>query len=671
MRLYKLTNRIFKAIGVLFFLLISIVVSCKKDDTNDENTNPPSSEITISLMGSVVDANGAVISAVALKAGTGSTTSDANGLFILENVKVSDGRYYISAEKSGFFAGGRGGLAKNGERYTVKIVLLNRGSSASVNGASGGTITTGNGGDVVFAANSFVTSGGQAYTGSVKVYQRHLSPDDPDFAQQVPGGDLAYEDANGDLSPLVSFGMTGVELEDNSGNKLQLASGITATVRFPIAASQLATAPVSIPLLSFDEIKGVWKQEGTAIKNGNFYEGTVGHFSWWNVDVIGSSPAPMINGTVVDCNNNPMPGVTVTVDGQFTLITNAQGQYSNWIPAGTHTLQVLAGSNGGLYTSSPVSVNVNTGTFQVPNLTVPCPAYVTVQTVDCNGNNTAAYGRAEWLGYVSNIQFSSTGSFQFSIASGQSITLRLFNGQSSKLYSFTSGGNGSVHIVGTIDLCYQGGGGCPTSVIDIDGNAYNVVQIGNQCWMKENLRTAKYRDGTNITGNLSDSMWVWGATPAQTDFDNNPANSSVYGKLYNWYAVADSRGLCPVGWHVPDYSEWDTLATFLDPASDTLWGGTMSGIAGGMLKSTGDLQTGTGLWEIPNTNASNLSGFMGLPGGFRSTQFLSHGYFGFWWTNQQTGPNYAAFILLSYNGEALEQNVDLKGNGFSVRCIKD
>ena len=211
--------------------------------------------------------------------------------------------------------------------------------------------------------------------------------------------------------------------------------------------------------------------------------------------------------------------------------------------------------------------------------------------------------------------------------------------------------------------------GTPT-VKDIDGNEYNAVQIGTQCWTKENLRVTKYRDGTIIpldesggkTGNGTGQTWSSRTTGARTVYGHSAANLVAYGYLYNWYAVADIKGLCPKGWHVPSDSEWTTLTTYL--------GGEI--VAGGKMKSTG-----TTYWNSPNTGATNASGFSALPGGYRDDDgsFLSIRSNAVFWSAAENvntaGDHMARYRSLVYNnGYVLRSNYDKRG-GFSVRCLRD
>ena len=177
----------------------------------------------------------------------------------------------------------------------------------------------------------------------------------------------------------------------------------------------------------------------------------------------------------------------------------------------------------------------------------------------------------------------------------------------------------------------------------------------------------------HLTGNLSNAAWSSTTGGAQADYDNDPTNKATYGKLYNFYAVADPRGLCPTGWHVPSDAEWNELVKFLDPGADTSGGSTQSTIAGGMLKATGTLQAGTGLWETPNIDATNSSGFAGLPGGYRFNggSYNDIGLYGYWWSSTQESTTNAWLRYLGYNnGNVFRLNYD-KRDGVSVRCVRD
>lgn len=195
-------------------------------------------------------------------------------------------------------------------------------------------------------------------------------------------------------------------------------------------------------------------------------------------------------------------------------------------------------------------------------------------------------------------------------------------------------------------------------VTDQDGNKYNTIKIGNQIWMSENLKTTTYRNGDAIPNITDPTAWYNLTTAAYCDYDNNPANSSTYGKLYNWHAVHSGQ-LCPAGWHIPTEAEWNILETFLGEES----------LAGGKLKEKNFIH-----WQSPNTAATNETGFTGLPGGYRSStgSFFNLGYDGYWW-GSETGSDisYARYHYLDFNIGFLLENEDYKVDGLSVRCIKD
>ena len=206
---------------------------------------------------------------------------------------------------------------------------------------------------------------------------------------------------------------------------------------------------------------------------------------------------------------------------------------------------------------------------------------------------------------------------------------------------------------------------CPgvSTVTDIDGNVYNTVQIGNQCWTQSNLKVSKYRNADNIPTGLSNSAWQNTTSGTYAIYNNDSVSDGLYGKLYNLYAVTDNRGLCPTGWHVPSHAEWTTLENHLGGLS----------VAGGMMKSTA-IQPTPGGWNTPNTGATNSSGFTALPGGLRddSGVFNSRHSYGCWWSSSVSSGSLAWSRLLSYaDNPIFRYDTNDRKHGFSVRCLKD
>jgi uncharacterized protein (TIGR02145 family) len=205
------------------------------------------------------------------------------------------------------------------------------------------------------------------------------------------------------------------------------------------------------------------------------------------------------------------------------------------------------------------------------------------------------------------------------------------------------------------------------TVTDIDGNIYQTVKIGNQWWMAENLKTTHYRNGEAIF-NLTDShIWhsIWYA--AYCDYENNPAISAVYGRLYNWYAAKDIRGIAPEGWHVPSDAEWKALEIYMGMSQVALdSSGRRGSYEGAELK-----EAGTTHWIAPNTGAIDIYGFSALPGGIRNASDYDLGYRAAFWTSKLESDSGAWCRYIRYKDTGITRSADLKTNGYSVRCVKN
>jgi uncharacterized protein (TIGR02145 family) len=209
-----------------------------------------------------------------------------------------------------------------------------------------------------------------------------------------------------------------------------------------------------------------------------------------------------------------------------------------------------------------------------------------------------------------------------------------------------------------------------TSIItDSDGNEYRTVTIGNQEWMAENLRTSRFTDGSEIPMVNDQAAWLNANYGVWCWYDTLNINDVPYGKLYNWYAVNDTRGVCPTGWHVPTDAEWTTLIDYLDPvAVNPDVNGIQSSVAGGKMK-----ETGTAHWQSPNAGATNERGFTAMPGGFRNSSngsFSSLGYGGHWWSDTEDGGN-VWYRLITYSSGNIARFNGSKSGGFAVRCLRN
>jgi uncharacterized protein (TIGR02145 family) len=182
------------------------------------------------------------------------------------------------------------------------------------------------------------------------------------------------------------------------------------------------------------------------------------------------------------------------------------------------------------------------------------------------------------------------------------------------------------------------------------------ITIGTQKWMTMNLDVVTYRNGDTIPQVTNPNKWDTLTSGAWCYYNNDAVNGAKYGKLYNWYAVNDLRGLAPKGWHIPSDAEWTSLLITLGEKS------------GGKMKEVGTLN-----WKSPNTNATNESGFTGLPGGsrndFGSFEFL--GEYGYWWSVTELDSRTVWNRFLSYDRDVINRGFRSKVYGLSVRCLKD
>jgi uncharacterized protein (TIGR02145 family) len=193
-----------------------------------------------------------------------------------------------------------------------------------------------------------------------------------------------------------------------------------------------------------------------------------------------------------------------------------------------------------------------------------------------------------------------------------------------------------------------------------DGKTYKTVVIGSQTWMAENLNVSTFRNGDVIPEAKTNKEWIQAAKkkqPAWCYYNNDLKNGVKFGKLYNWYAVNDSRGLSPEDWHIPKDTEWKSLQNYLNPS------------AGKKMKSKNE-------WENVGEerfDGNNISFFSGLPEGFRFLKgnFLSIGWLGSWWSSMEESKHNSFNYNLSRSSEELVNSVAEKGKGLSVRCVKD
>ena len=195
-------------------------------------------------------------------------------------------------------------------------------------------------------------------------------------------------------------------------------------------------------------------------------------------------------------------------------------------------------------------------------------------------------------------------------------------------------------------------------VTDIDGNIYNTITVGTDVWLVENLKTTKFTDGTAIPIVTDNSAWSNLTTAGMCDYSNTLSNSATYGKLYNWYAVAGTKKLCPSGWHVPTDSEWSDLVT---------------AFGGYDVAAAKMMEAGVAHWLSPNSFATNSSGFTALGTGYRNYlgEFKDLNYIGGFWSANSFDETYASYRTMYAGSVSIDNHGVNKKTGLSVRCVKD
>jgi uncharacterized protein (TIGR02145 family) len=189
-------------------------------------------------------------------------------------------------------------------------------------------------------------------------------------------------------------------------------------------------------------------------------------------------------------------------------------------------------------------------------------------------------------------------------------------------------------------------------ISDVEGNIYNTVQIGGQLWMKENLKTTSFNDGTQIP------IWTTYYGTGYNYYANNPANGSKYGLIYKYYTMKDPKGVCPVDWHVPSEAEWKVMINFLGGPN----------VAGDKLKESGQAN-----WVAPTSAATNESGFTALPGGSKdcSMSFVNIGTIATFWSSDNVVGGSVKGISLSSQSSTVTYGFGFDCNASYIRCIKD
>ena len=411
---------------LLSSLVISIsLLSCQKEVKNDDPgtggstgtvVNPTPVQGTVT--GKVIDNNNNAVTGATVKAGSNTTTTDNRGLFRFNNIQLDKYSAVVTVEKSGFFKGYRVFSASPNNTNFIKLKLVPKTLIGSIDAVAGGSLSLPDNSKITLPASGIVVrSNNQSYSGSVKVYAEVIDPTSADIAQIVPGS-FQGTDADNNRMILKSYGMLAVELEGSGGEQLQIATGKTAKLKFAIPSSLRSTAPATIPLWSVNETTGLWKEEGSATKGTDYYEGDVSHFSFWNCDVSIPTIFLELNLKTVEGSLpfTPVKITRVNSGGASYGYTDSTGHVGGLVPKNEPLLlEVFSNCNQPVFSQNigPYSSNTNLGTITV---TIPPINYlqITGSAVNCsnqpviNGNAMIYYDGHLYNKPISNGNFSLT-----------------------------------------------------------------------------------------------------------------------------------------------------------------------------------------------------------------------------------------------------------------------
>ena len=345
---------------LLWPLLALVFFACQKENLSDDPFQQEldlGSFTTASAYGLVVDESDTPVSAALVALGDKTVSTDENGVFRIQNVKVTENLAQVTVTKEGYFLGSRSFQPRFESNPNIRIKLLSKTIAGTIPSTDGGEVNLGEKIVAKFQAGSIAQSNGQSYTGDVEVYMQYIDPTAPDLDQRMPGNLLGFSEEEG-LSSLATFGMVAVELVGEQGQTLQLISDKPATLEISVPAALLNQAPAVIPLWHFDETVGIWIMEGEAILEDGRYVGTVGHFSFWNLDV----PYPLVHmqGSVfLDSLSNPVEnlGVKFSVVGSASTgfgQSDENGAFEGYIPANEELLLELIDNCGSVVYSENI-----------------------------------------------------------------------------------------------------------------------------------------------------------------------------------------------------------------------------------------------------------------------------------------------------------------------------
>lgn len=300
----------------LSFILVGLLIlasGCRKDKEVITETiilgEDPAVYVNTSITGVVVDENDVPVRDALVINEQNAILTDDNGFFYLKDISANQNGAVLEVEKSGFHKTSQTVYPKLNSVEFVRIKILRLDDTGIIDAGNGGSVTIPGGAIVTLPPNG-VTLNGTSYSNEVQVKAIYLDPTDEDLFAKMPGNLIGVR-TDGRIQGMTTFGMIGVELFSNSGEKLQLADDARAEIKFPLSAEFIAEAPSTIALWHYDVESGYWMEEGEAQIEGQYYVAEVSHFSFWNCD----APFDLVTlkGRIIDQLGEPVVNVTVTL----------------------------------------------------------------------------------------------------------------------------------------------------------------------------------------------------------------------------------------------------------------------------------------------------------------------------------------------------------------------
>ena len=458
-------------------MLLLIVSGCKKEDDIVANSNTTIFTPTImtNVKGIILDENQNPISGVTVNIGnSNSTSSSDNGLFTFDNISVLENRSMISFEKDGYFNTSRALEINNNVSNYLRIVMDDQQIVGNFSSSLGLNLSH-DGVSLEFPSNSYSNSDGSTYYGNINVSVNKISPESDNFSMRVPGGDLRATTTEGEDMRLYSYGMIDVVLTGDNGESVNTTAGSNTQIRMPIANNMLASAPNEIPLWHYDDLTGIWIEEGIAIKSGSEYIGNVSHFSYWNWDYPTEEAG--VYGTVLDCEGSPIANILVVI-GQQSVSTNSLGEFFALVPSGQNLL-IEASDNFDNTISSYVPALSAMAEYDAGNITI-CSSIIEGNVIDCNGDPAQNILISSPYSPFTYAYSDINGNFSFFFPEGINSTISaegFFTSSSSISIPLLS--NNQVYNAGTIVMWCEGTS--PTTVAQDKQNISNTFASMENC----------------------------------------------------------------------------------------------------------------------------------------------------------------------------------------------